>query len=230
VQNQPGNGVLGAVDGKRIVAGTANWLVQNDVILNENLMENAAGLEPQGSTSVHVAIKGRHCGLISISDQLREDAKTLVQDLRNQGIHMRLLSGDRQPVAQAIADQLGGMQVIAEVLPQDKDRIIRELQQHGRKVAMVGDGVNDAPALIRADVGIALGSGTDVSGESADIVLMSNELHKVSLASQLSRRTLRTVRQNIGISFTYNIIMVPLAMAAFITRLSRPSPCPSVRC
>jgi Cu2+-exporting ATPase len=134
-------------------------------------------------------------------------------------VRLTLLSGDRRPVAEAIADQLGGMEVIAEVLPQDKDTVIRQLQQHGAQVAMVGDGVNDAPALIRANVGIALGSGTDVSGDSADIVLMSDELHKVSLASQLSRRTLRTIRQNIAISITYNIIMVPLAMAAFITPL-----------
>jgi Cu2+-exporting ATPase len=129
------------------------------------------------------------------------------------------LSGDRKPVAEAIARQLGGMEVIAEVLPQDKDRVIQQLQQRGECVAMVGDGVNDAPALIRADVGIALGSGTDVSVESADIVLMKNELDKVRLATLLSRRTLRTIKQNIGLSFVYNAIMVPLAMMAHVTPL-----------
>ncbi|HEU0187376.1 MAG TPA: HAD-IC family P-type ATPase, partial [Gallionellaceae bacterium] len=132
---------------------------------------------------------------------------------------MTLLSGDRRAVAEAIAAQLGGMEVIAEVLPQDKDRVIQQLQQRGECVAMVGDGINDAPALIRADVGIALGSGTDVSVESADIVLMQNELDKVRLATLLSRRTLRTIKQNIGLSFVYNSIMVPLAMMARVTPL-----------
>jgi Cu2+-exporting ATPase len=122
-------------------------------------------------------------------------------------------------VAEAIARQLGGMEVIAEVMPQDKDSVIQRLQKDGACVAMVGDGVNDAPALIRADVGIALGSGTDVSVESADIVLMQNELDKVRLATLLSRRTLRTIKQNIGLSFVYNSIMVPLAMMGHVTPL-----------
>ena len=111
------------------------------------------------------------------------------------------------------------MNVIAEVLPKEKDKVIQKLQQQGQKVAMIGDGINDAPALIRADVGIAIGSGTDVSMESADIILLSNELDKIRLASALSRRTLRTIRQNITLSITYNIIMVPLAMMAFVTPL-----------
>ena len=111
------------------------------------------------------------------------------------------------------------MNVIAEVLPEDKDQVIKQLQKAGEQVAMVGDGINDAPALIRADVGIAVGSGTDVSMESADIVLLSNELKKIRQASQLSKRTLRTIRQNISISIIYNIIMVPLAMMAFVTPL-----------
>jgi len=154
-----------------------------------------------------------------IEDPLREDAAVLVADLKAAGMRVTMLSGDRQATAEAIAARLGGMPVIAEVLPEDKDRVIDQLQQHSHRVAMVGDGVNDAPALVRADVGIALGSGTDVSIASADIVLMSSELDKVRLASALSRRTLRTIRQNIGISITYNLIMVPLAMAAFVTPL-----------
>ncbi|MEJ2424030.1 MAG: HAD-IC family P-type ATPase, partial [Candidatus Thiodiazotropha sp.] len=129
------------------------------------------------------------------------------------------LSGDRRRAAEAIAQRLGGMEVIAEVMPEQKDQVIRQLQEEGKRVAMVGDGVNDAPALVRADVGIAMGSGTDVSIASADIVLMSSELERVRLAIALSRRTLRTIRQNIGISITYNIIMVPLAMSAIVTPL-----------
>jgi Cu2+-exporting ATPase len=122
-------------------------------------------------------------------------------------------------VAERIAERMGGMEVIAEVLPADKDQVIARLQRDGHRVAMVGDGINDAPALVRADVGIALGSGTDVSIASADIVLMSSELDKVRLAAALSRRTLRSIRQNIGISIAYNVIMVPLAMAALVTPL-----------
>ena len=218
-QNKPGHGVSGKVNGKTVIAGTLIWLQQNDIALQEEFVQAAEVWEKQASTCIHVAVDGKHTGIFIVADQLRSDALDLVQDLRARGLRMTLLSGDRKPVAEAIANQLGGMEVIAEVLPQDKDRVIRQLQQQGHQVAMVGDGVNDAPALIRANVGIALGSGTDVSGESADIVLMSNELRKVSLASQLSKRTLRTIRQNIGISITYNIIMVPLAMAAFITPL-----------
>ncbi|WP_455211150.1 heavy metal translocating P-type ATPase [Kaarinaea lacus] len=217
--NKPGYGVNGIVNDTPIIVGTARWLQQNNIALAKQFIQAAEGREKQGSTCVHVAVAGSHAGIIIVADQLRSDANALVQELRTRGVRMTLLSGDRTPVAEAIANQLGGMEVIAEVLPTDKDRVISQLQQKGHQVAMVGDGVNDAPALIRANVGIALGSGTDVSGESADIVLMSNELLKVSLASQLSRRTLRTIRQNIGISFTYNIIMVPLAMAALITPL-----------
>jgi Cu2+-exporting ATPase len=142
-----------------------------------------------------------------------------VAELKAADIKLTLLSGDRKPVAEAIARRLGAMEVIAEVLPEDKDQVIRQLQAGGHKVAMVGDGVNDAPALVRADVGIAMGSGTDVSIASADIVLMQGDLQKVRLAIGLSRRTLLTIRQNIGISIVYNIIMVPLAMAAIVTPL-----------
>ncbi len=218
-ENSPGHGIRGEVDGQPLHIGTSAWLEKNAIRLDTTLLEEAVRLEKQAIGCVHVAIEGRHCGLIAITDTLRPDARTLVQQLRHDGIRMTLLSGDRRRVAEAIANQLGGMEVIAEVLPEDKDRVISELQREGHQVAMVGDGINDAPALIRADVGIAIGSGTDVSVESADIVLMGDELEKIRLASQLSRRTLRTIAQNIGISITYNIIMVPLAMMAFITPL-----------
>jgi len=223
VENQPGYGIKGLVDNgihqSSVTIGTQQWLRKNQIDLDEDLKHSAHQWEAKGSSCVHVAIDGRHAGIIAINDQLRSDAKTLVDALRASGIRMTILSGDRKPVVERIAHQLGGMESIAEVLPEDKDKIIQRLKEGGATVAMVGDGINDAAALSRADVGIALGSGTDVSGESADIVLMSNELDKVRLAMQLSQRTLRTIRQNIGISFTYNIIMVPLAVAAMITPL-----------
>jgi len=218
-ESQPGLGIKGTVDNKIIIIGTTTWLDQHRVKRNPELQNQTAYYETRGTSCVHVAIEGTETGLIAIADTLRPDAKALINTLRANNIRMTILSGDRQRVVDSIAEQLGGLHTIAEVLPQDKDRVIRELQENGASVAMVGDGVNDAPALIRADVGIALGSGTEVSGESADIVLMSNELDKVRLATQLSQRTLRTIRQNIGISIIYNIIMVPLAMAALITPL-----------
>ena len=217
--NQPGQGVSAAVDGRQVVIGTDAWLQSRQVSRQPLLQQQALELEQQGITCIHIAIDGEEVGTIAVADRLRQDARQLINDLRAEGIKLTLLSGDRQQVAEAIADELGGMNVIAEVLPDQKDKVIQQLQQQGEQIAMVGDGVNDAPALTRADVGIAIGSGTDVSMESADIVLISDELHKVTLASKLSSRTLRTIRQNIGISITYNVIMVPLAMMGMITPL-----------
>ncbi|WP_456415861.1 heavy metal translocating P-type ATPase [Thiolapillus sp.] len=214
-----GLGISAKAQQYSLVIGTLQWLQQQGVCPDKTLLEQTPALEQQGISVVHVAVDGVHKGLIGMADQLRPDAKQLIDALRAKNIRLTLLSGDRRTVAEAIAQQLGGMQVIAEVLPEDKDQVIAKLQEQGALVAMVGDGINDAPALIRADVGIAIGSGTDVSMESADIVLMGEELLKIHLAVALSQRTLRTIRQNIIISFTYNIIMVPLAMSAMITPL-----------
>src|ERR1035437_7899332 len=214
-----GAGVEAEVGGLRVLLGTAEWLVRNSVKPLDSLTRSLDAWEAQAKAGVHLAVDGQHVAVLVLADTLRADAQALINTLREAGIGMTLLSGDRRPVCDAIARQLGGMDVIAEVLPQDKDRVIQQLQQRGELVAMVGDGVNDAPALIRADVGIALGSGTDVSVESADIVLMRNELDKVRLATLLSRRTLRTIKQNIGLSFMYNSIMVPLAMMGHVTPL-----------
>ena len=218
--NRPGAGVGGVVAGAQLYAGTPAWLAHNGVEGSATLQEIAARLDQGGGSSVRVAVNGVETALVAVEDPLREDARSLVERLKGDNIRVTLLSGDRQRTAEAVAERLGGgMEVIAEVLPEEKDRVIAELQSRGERVAMVGDGVNDAPALVRADVGIALGSGTDVSIASADIVLMSSELDKVALAAALSRRTLRTIRQNIAISITYNVIMVPLAVAALITPL-----------
>ena len=218
-KNSPGHGVSGTFEGEQICVGNIKWLQQNQVELNSAFTEQAHTLETQGISCVHFSTNTKHAGFIAIADQLRSDARILIENLRNTGIQLTLLSGDKKAVAESIAHELGGMNVIAEVLPGEKDKVIQDLQSQGQQVAMIGDGINDAPALIRSDVGIAIGSGTDVSMESADIVLLSNELDKIRLAAALSRRTLRTIRQNIAMSITYNIIMVPLAMMAFITPL-----------
>jgi Cu2+-exporting ATPase len=172
-----------------------------------------------GIATLRCAIDGKELALVAVEDRMRADAPELIADLKQDGMQLTMISGDRQQAAESMAQRLGGIEVLAEVLPEDKDQKIKELQAGGHKVAMVGDGVNDAPAMVRSDVGIALGSGTDVSIASADIVLVGSELKDVRLASELSRRTLRTIRQNIGIAFAYNAIMVPLAMAGIVTPL-----------
>jgi Cu2+-exporting ATPase len=217
--NRPGYGVSALVEGAAVVVGNAAWLREHGVTPDPTHRQLAERLDRSGSGSLHCAVNGVAVALIGVEDPLRKDAAALVADLKRAGMALTMLSGDRQVTAEAIADRLGGMPVIAEVLPEQKDQVIDRLQRNEHRVAMVGDGVNDAPALVRADVGIALGSGTDVSIASADIVLMSSELDKVRLASSLSRRTLRTIRQNIAISIAYNLIMVPLAMSALVTPL-----------
>ena len=217
--SKPGAGVRGLVAGRLLVVGTRNWLAENDFTPPALLDAAALELEQQGAGLVYVSIDGQEAALIGVEDRIRPDAPGLVERLKQDGMSLTLLSGDRQQTAEMIARRLGGMEVIADVLPEQKDLVVQQLQQTQQKVAMVGDGVNDAPALVRADVGIAMGSGTDVSIASADIVLMSGQLNKVRQASALSRRTLRTIRQNIAISITYNVIMVPLAMATLVTPL-----------
>ncbi len=217
--NRPGFGIRAEVAGKQVLVGTSAWLDQHRVRRNARFEQRVRQLDEQGVGSLRCAIDGEEVAVIGVADRIRADAPELVAVLKRDGIRLTLLTGDRRQTAEAIAGRLGGMAVIAEVLPEDKDRTIADLQRQGGKVAMVGDGVNDAPALVRADVGISLGSGTDVSIASSDIVLMSSELMKVRLAAALSRRTLRTIRQNIAISVVYNIIMVPMAMSAMITPL-----------
>ena len=217
--SQPGQGVRGLSGGKTLCIGTPHWLDHNAVTRSALLEQQAASLDLRAISSVRVAIEGKEVALIAIEDQLREGAYALIQGLKQQGAQLTLLSGDRRQTAEAVAKQLGGMDVIAEVLPEDKDRTIAELQQQGKEVVMVGDGINDAPALVRAAVGIALGSGTDVSIASADIVLLGNDLKLIDQAARLSQRTLRTVRQNIILSIGYNTLMVPLAMMGLVTPL-----------
>jgi Cu2+-exporting ATPase len=219
VQVRPGLGIKGLVDGRPMVAGTPDWVRENGVESNPRLQAALSRIEGEGSSMLHVGLDGKEVLVLGVADRLRDGAEEVIAGLKAQGIQVTLVTGDRRAATVRIARQLGGMDVVAEVLPEEKDRVIADLQHRGGRVAMVGDGVNDAPALVRADVGIAMGSGTDVSIASADIVLMSAELSKVEQAASLSRRTLRTIRQNIGISIAYNLIMVPLAMASLITPL-----------
>lgn len=215
----PGKGVYGVVNGAGLRIGTAKWLQSEGVALPQALQDAAEQRAYQAQTAVWVAKAGQVQGVLFLEDEIRPEAAELIARLKAQGKTVTLLSGDCKVVADSVAQKLGGMDVIAEVLPEDKNQVIRDLQAQGQKVAMIGDGVNDAPALVRADVGIALGSGTDVSMDSADIVLMGNDILAVDTAVALSARTLKTIKQNIGSSITYNLIMVPLAMGGVLTPL-----------
>ncbi|MBF6057464.1 heavy metal translocating P-type ATPase [Thiomicrorhabdus heinhorstiae] len=214
-----GKGVEADISGRKYALGTARWLREEGIELPVKLFEKAQQHAEKGQTAVWIACNDEVVGVLFLEDQIRADAKELIERLKARGKRVTLLSGDLQVVADRVAEKLGGMEVIAEVLPQDKNTVIRDLQASRSQVAMVGDGVNDAPALVRANVGIALGSGTDVSMDSADIVLMNNELLAVDTAVALSERTLRTIKQNIASSITYNLIMVPLAMTGVLTPL-----------
>ena len=211
------------ISGQGIKARVNNRImaIGNQALLQAMKLKSDLFAMDKKLTSSHVYIYDEKAGimLLEVEDQLRENAKEVVQNLINKGIDITLLSGDKKPVAESIAAQLGIANVIAEVHPEEKDEVIKTLQQQGKQVAMVGDGVNDAPALVRADVGIAMESGTDVSLDSADVILLNSDLEKIPLAMDLSQRTLLTIKQNIGLSIVYNIIMVPLAMAAWVTPL-----------
>ena len=216
--SSPGQGVQAYIDQKRIFVGTQDWLKTQSIIVDQQWLVQQDEFEQAGISCVLVAKEGGILGLIGLADQLRDDALKTVTSLQQQDIAITVISGDKLAVVDAITADLGDISRYAEVLPADKSQLVRALQQDNI-VAMVGDGVNDAPALIQADVAIALASGTDVSIESADIVLSHNELYKVAEAKKLADQTLRTIKQNIAISITYNIIMIPLAMMALVSPL-----------
>lgn len=213
----PGQGVSASVDQQAWYLGTQKWFEAQGLVCPEQLIAQSEQQAQLGRTSMWVARDQQVLGVVFIEDQLRPDAIHLIQRLKARGKALTILSGDRYEVAQAVAKQLGGMNVIAEVMPEDKSQVIANLQAQGQQVAMVGDGINDAPALSRANVGIAMGSGTDVSMDSADIVLLHSRLLAIDTAFDLAKRTLKTVKENIAISIAYNITMVPLAMAAMLT-------------
>jgi Cu2+-exporting ATPase len=214
-----GQGVQASLNQQHVLLGTQSWLAELGFVFTDIVLNRVDSLEHQGISCVFMATEGQIVGLIGVADHLRPDAISMINDLQQQGIAITVLSGDKQAVVRAITAELGDIQRQAEVLPKDKAAVMRALQKKGVTVAMVGDGVNDAPALIQADVGIALASGTDVSIESADIVLSRNELRKVTEARRLASRTLSTIRQNIVLSISYNIIMVPLAMMGLVNPL-----------
>ena len=210
----PGNGLAAKLDGVDIFAGSAVF-IQTKVTVPAALQEKAAALSAQGKTPLFFGGADRLLGIIAVADTIKEDSPRAIKELQNMGIRVVMLTGDNQRTADAIGRQAGVDEVIAGVLPDGKEAVIRQLQASG-KVAMVGDGINDAPALTRADTGIAIGAGTDVAIDAADVVLMNSKLSDVPAAIRLSRATLRNIHENLFWAFIYNVIGIPLAAGVFI--------------
>jgi Cu2+-exporting ATPase len=213
-ENVPGHGALGLVDGRRVAIGSRRLMEREGVAL-DGLEGKHAELAAGGKTAVFVAVDGKAIGLIAIADAPRPTSREAVAALREAGVEVVMLTGDNAATARRIAAELGISRVVAEVLPGDKAQKIKELQQQGRRVAMVGDGVNDAPALAQADLGIAIGAGTDVAIETADVVLMRSDPFDVPTALAIGRATLRKMRQNLGWAIGYNAIAIPIASGIF---------------
>ena len=210
----PGNGLAAKLNGMGIYAGNAAF-IQTKLTLPAALAQQAEKLASEGKTPLFFGGAGRLLGVIAVADTIKEDSPEAIRQLQNMGIRVVMLTGDNQRTADAIGRQAGVDEVIAGVLPDGKEAVIRQLQASG-KVAMVGDGINDAPALTRADTGIAIGAGTDVAIDAADVVLMNSKLSDVPAAIRLSRATLRNIHENLFWAFIYNIIGIPLAAGLFI--------------
>ncbi len=205
-----GRGIEALIDGQRVLAGNRKLMEERSISLVA-LEEASDKLAEAGKTPMYVALNGTLSGIVAVADVVKQSSRGAIQELHSMGIEVAMITGDNKKTATAIAQQVGIDHVLAEVLPQDKSNEVKKLQAQGRKVAMVGDGINDAPALAQADIGIAIGSGTDVAMESADIVLMRSDLMDVPTAILLSKKTIRNIKQNLFWAFGYNVIGIPIA-------------------
>jgi Cu+-exporting ATPase len=212
-ESLPGRGIEAEVGGRKVLAGNRKLMEERAVDL-ANLQAESDRLAGEGKTPMYIAADGTIAGIVAVADTVKASSRAAIDNLHRMGIEVAMITGDNKTTAAAIAREVGIDRVLAEVLPQDKSDEVKKLQAEGRRVAMVGDGINDAPALAQADIGIAIGSGTDVAMESADIVLMRSDLMDVPTAIELSRRTIRNIRQNLFWAFGYNVLGIPIAAGA----------------
>ena len=213
-RSHTGKGVEGKVDGRGVLVGNRSFLEGLGVAV-QSLGERAEALHRIGETVVYIAIDGRPAGLVGITDPIKDSARAAIDDLKKAGLRVIMLTGDNRTTAEAVAGRLGLDEVRAEVLPDQKSQEVKRLQAEGRVVAMAGDGINDAPALSQADVGIAMGTGTDVAMESAGVTLVKGDLKGIVRARRLSRATMANIRQNLAFAFLYNALGVPIAAGVF---------------
>ena len=209
-----GLGISSTVDGKSVLIGNEKLMLENNIITKDSV-EKAEKYASEGKTPLFIAVDSELAGIIAVADQIKASSLETVEKLHSLGLEVVMLTGDNKKTAQVIAEQLSIDKVVSEVLPEDKANEIKKLQAQGKKVAMVGDGINDAPALVQAEVGIAVGTGTDVAIDAADIVLMKPDLNSVVNAIVLSKKTITNIKENLFWAFFYNIIGIPFAMGVF---------------
>ena len=209
-----GLGISSTVDGKSVFIGNEKLMLENNIVIKDSV-EKAEKYASEGKTPLFIAVDSELAGIIAVADQIKASSLETVERLHSLGLEVVMLTGDNRKTAQVIAEQLSIDKVVSEVLPEDKANEIKKLQAQGKKVAMVGDGINDAPALVQAEVGIAVGTGTDVAIDAADVVLMKPDLNSVVNAIALSRKTIKNIKENLFWAFFYNIIGIPFAMGVF---------------
>jgi Cu+-exporting ATPase len=214
--NRAGLGAEGLVDGRAVIAGRPALLTERGIALPPELAAARTVAEQRGETAVAAAWDGQAQAVFVVADTVKPSSAAAVHELKELGLRPVLLTGDNEVTTRAVAAEVGVAEVIAEVLPSDKADVVSRLQQDGRVVAMVGDGVNDAPALAQADLGLALGTGSDVAIEASDLTLVSGDLRAAPDAIRLSRATLRTIKQNLGWAFGYNVAAIPLAAVGLL--------------
>jgi Cu+-exporting ATPase len=206
----PGKGIVAEIDGRIVMVGNSRLMELEDVPLEE-MRQAFERLSAEGKTPMYVSIDDKPAGVVAVADTIKEGSKEAIAEFKKMGIEAIMVTGDNRRTAEAIAAQVGIGRVLAEVLPQDKAEVVKKMQAEGRNVAMVGDGINDAPALAQANTGIAIGTGTDIAIESSDITLMGGDLRSVATAIRLSKATIRTIRANLFWAFFYNIVGIPIA-------------------
>jgi Cu+-exporting ATPase len=209
----PGHGVSAKVEGRSLLIGNLKLMNREKIALGE-LEEKSKSLADDGKTPMYIAIDGKAAGIVAVADTVKEDSAEAIAALQKLGIEVVMITGDNRRTAEAIARKVGLQRVLAEVLPEDKAHNVHLLQAEGKQVAMVGDGINDAPALAQADVGFAIGTGTDVAIEASDITLIKGSLRGVVTAIQVSRATMTNIYQNLFGAFVYNTLGIPVAMGA----------------